>query len=396
MRKKILSILFLFCFIGNQTEIQANEITIGIALGFTGPTESIVPSMASSAELAVSEANSSKIFLNGEEKINLIKIDTKCDTSNIKSVNKTINENNIVGIIGAACPGISEGILLGSVNEKNIPMISPSATTPLLSMLDEKNLFFRTTAPSSRDGEVLAKITKDKGIKRIAVSFQDTNYGKELERNFKKTLNDSNVEITVSVPIKINKTDLSNEVSVLAAAGGDAVAIFTEIEQDGERLIKSILDSGAFEKFILSDKMINETTESKFGKLINNSFGIISGSNSKNINSFYKIAKKNNIDTSGPFIGESYDAAAILILALQEKNFKSDNNLSKNIMSVSNSPGTKIYPGEIAKGLKLLKKGKKIDYEGASNVEFSVNGDAFGTFLEKEVSKGKFRTRQQR
>ena len=88
MRKKILSILFLFCFIGNQTEIQANEITIGIALGFTGPTESIVPSMASSAELAVSEANSSKIFLNGEEKVNSIKIDTKCDTSNIKFIDR--------------------------------------------------------------------------------------------------------------------------------------------------------------------------------------------------------------------------------------------------------------------------------------------------------------------
>ena len=171
MRKKILSFLFLFCFLGNQTEIQANEITIGIALGFTGPTESIVPSMASSAELAISEANSSKIFLNGEEKINLIKIDTMCDKSQIKSINNTINKNNIIAIIGAACPGISEGILLGSANEKNIPMISPSATTPLLSMLDEKNLFFRTTAPSNRDGEVLAKIIKDRGIKRIAVSL---------------------------------------------------------------------------------------------------------------------------------------------------------------------------------------------------------------------------------
>ena len=89
-------------------------------------------------------------------------------------------------------------------------------------------------------------------------------------------------------------------------------------------------------------------------------------------------------------------AAAIIIIALQEKNFKSDNNLSKNIMSVGNSPGTKIYPGEIAKGLKLLKKGKKIDYEGATNIEFDVNGDTFGTFLEKEISRGKFRTRQQR
>ena len=184
--------------------------------------------------------------------------------------------------------------------------------------------------------------------------------------------------------------------SILAAAGGDAVAIFTEFEQDGERLIKSILDSGAFEKFILSDRMINESTEKKFGKLINNSFGIIPGSNSKNINLLYKIAQKNNIETSGPFIGESYDAAAVIVLALQEKNFKSNKNLSKNIMSVSNSPGTKIYPGEIVKGLKLLKKGKKIDYEGATNVEFDLNGDALGTFLEKEVSRGKFKTRQQR
>ena len=396
MRKKILSFLFLFCLIGNQTEVLANEITIGIALGFTGPTESIVPSMASSVRLAISEANSSNIFFNGEEKINLIKIDTTCDKSKIKSVNKTISENNIIAIIGAACPGISEGILLGSVNEKNIPIISPAATSPLLTMLDEKKLFFRTTASSSRDGKVLAKIVKDRGIRRIAVSFQDTNYGKELERNFKKTLNNSNVEITVSVPIKINKTDISNEVSVLAAAGGDAVAIFTEVEKDGERLIKSILDSGAFEKFILSDRMINKSTEKEFGKLINNSFGIIPGSNSKNINSFNKIAQKNNIDTLGPFIGESYDAAAVLILALQEKNFKSNINLSKNIMSVSNSPGTKIYPGEIAKGLKLLKKGKKVDYEGATNIEFDINGDAFGTFLEKEVIKGKFKTRQQR
>ena len=396
MRKKILSFLFLFCFMCNQTEIQASEITIGIALGFTGPTESIVPSMASSSQLAISEANSSKIFLDGEEKINSIKIDTMCDKSKIKSVNKLINENNIIAVIGAACPGISEGILLGSINEKDIPMISPAATSPLLTMLDEKKLFFRTTAPSNRDGEVLAKIIRDRGIKRIAVSFQDTNYGKELERNFKKTLNDSNVEITVSVPIKINKTDLSNEVSVLAAAGGDAVAIFTEVDQDGERLIKSILDSGAFEKFVLSDRMINKSTEKEFGKLIDNSFGIIPGSNSKNINLFYKIAQKNNIDISGPFIGESYDAAAILVLALQEKNLKNNINLSKNIISVSNSPGTKIYPGEIAKGLKLLKKGKKINYEGATNVELDINGDAFGTFLEKEIIKGKFKTRQQR
>ena len=52
-------------------------------------------------------------------------------------------------------------------------------------------------------------------------------------------------------------------------------------------------------------------------------------------------------------------------------------------MSVSNSPGTKIYPGEIAKGLKLLKKGKKIDYEGATNVEFRCKWGRFWNIFRK-------------
>ena len=51
--------------------------------------------------------------------------------------------------------------------------------------------------------------------------------------------------------------------------------------------------------------------------------------------------------------------------------------------------------GGITNTLKTL-KGKKINYVGATNVEFDVNGDALGTFLEKEIIKGKFKTRQQR
>ena len=46
------------------------------------------------------------------------------------------------------------------------------------------------------------------------------------------------------------------------------------------------------------------------------------------------MPKKKNIEISGPFIGESYDAAALIILALQEKYFKSifyKNFLFKNL-----------------------------------------------------------------
>jgi len=46
--------------------------------------------------------------------------------------------------------------------------------------------------------------------------------------------------------------------------------------------------------------------------------------------------------------------------------------------------------------LDLLAKGKGVDYEGATAVNFTDVGEAFGSFLEKEVKGGKFKTKKQR
>ena len=65
-------------------------------------------------------------------------------------------------------------------------------------------------------------------------------------------------------------------------------------------------------------------------------------------------------------------------------------------MSVANAPGKKIYPGELKKALDLLAKGKDINYEGATAVELTDVGEANGSFLEKEIKGGKFKTKKQR
>ncbi len=111
---------------------------------------------------------------------------------------------------------------------------------------------------------------------------------------------------------------------------------------------------------------------------------------------FSKVASAANIDSSGPYTGESYDAAALIVLAMQAGNSADRASIAKNVMDVANSPGTKIYPGELKKGLDLLAKGKKVDYEGATGVTFTSVGEAEGSFLEQEVKGGKFKTKKQR
>ena len=114
------------------------------------------------------------------------------------------------------------------------------------------------------------------------------------------------------------------------------------------------------------------------------------GSQSDGAKIFGEIAAAAGIDGSGPYAPESYDAGALIALAIQAGGSADRASIAANIQKVANAPGTKILPGEIGKGLKILADGGYVNYEGASNVEFTEVGEASGSFKELEISGGKF------
>ena len=142
--------------------------------------------------------------------------------------------------------------------------------------------------------------------------------------------------------------------------------------------------------------MIGQSLVDAFGKDLSKSFGSMPGSTGKGAGVFSKVANAAGIDSSGPYTSESYDAAALIVLAMQAGGSADRSSIAKNVMDVANGPGTKIYPGELKKGLDLLAKGKKVDYEGATGVTFTKVGEAEGSFLEKEIKSGKFKNKKQR
>ena len=115
----------------------------------------------------------------------------------------------------------------------------------------------------------------------------------------------------------------------------------------------------------------------------NNSFGIIPGSTDVGAGIYFKLAIKNGLDPGSPYAGESYDAAALIVLAIQAGGSADKASIAKHVMAVANGPGKKIYPGQLKKALKLLAKGEAIDYEGATGVELSSVGESYGSFLAK-------------
>jgi branched-chain amino acid transport system substrate-binding protein len=385
-----------FIFVSTFTTNTFAEVKMGIILGFTGPIESLTPAMAASAELAFKEASDSGSLLGGE-KITVVRADSTCvDSAAATAAAEGVIAQGVAAIMGADCSGVTGAIASNVAVPNGVVMISPSATSPGLTTLDDKGYFFRTAPSDARGGQILADITKDRKVKSVAITYTNNDYGKGLADVYKAAVEAHGIKVTTVTAHEDGKADYSSEVATLASAGGDAVAVIGYLDQGGKGIIQASLDSGAFDKFILSDGMIGQSLVDAFGKDLRKSFGSMPGSTGKGAGVFAGVAKAAGIDSSGPYTGESYDAAALIILAMQAGGSADRSSIAKNVMDVANSPGTKIYPGELKKGLDLLAKGKKVDYEGATGVVFTSVGEAEGSFLEQEVKGGKFKTQKQR
>jgi len=372
------------------------EIKVGIILGFTGPIESLTPAMRDSAKLAFQEASDSGSLLGGET-ITVLEGDSTCiDSAAATTVAEGQVSQGVAAIMGADCSGVTGAIASNVAVPNGVVMISPSATSPGLTTLDDKGLFFRTAPSDARGGQILADITKDRGIKSVAITYTNNDYGKGLADVYEAAVKAHGISVTAVASHEDGKADYSAEVGVLASAGGDAVAVIGYLDQGGKGIIQGSIDSGAFDTFILSDGMIGQSLVDAFGASLNKSFGSLPGSTGKGAGIFTKVAAAAGIESSGPYTGESYDAAALIVLAMQAGGSADRGSIAKNVMAVANGPGKKIYPGQLKKALDLLAKGKAVDYEGATGVNFTDVGEAFGSFLEKEVKGGKFKTKKQR
>ncbi|WP_170375368.1 ABC transporter substrate-binding protein [Ruegeria atlantica] len=371
---------------------MAEDVKLGIMFGFTGPIESLSPAMASGAELAMKEVSESGKLLEGST-VTPVRADTGCADNALATANaERLVAEGINGLVGGDCSGVTGAILQNVAVPNGMVMISPSATSPGLSVMEDNGLFFRTSPSDAREGEIMADILKERGVNSIALTYTNNDYGKGLSEAIKSSFEALGGEVTIVAAHEDGKADYSAEVGALASAGGDILVVAGYLDQGGLGIIQSSLDSGAFDTFGLPGGMIGDSLPENVGPDLNGSYGQAPGSKSEAADSFFAMAEAEGFDGSSIFVPESYDAAALFLLAMQAAGSSNPADYGGKIMDVANEPGEKIYPGELAKGLELLAAGQDIDYVGASGVELIGPGESAGAYREIEVIDGEMKT----
>jgi len=369
----------------------AQETKIGIILGFTGPLESITPGMGASAELALKEANDSGLL---STTLTPVRADSTCidSAAATAAAERLVTSENVAAIMGADCSGVTTAILNNVAVPNGVVMISPSATSPALTDANDNGFFFRTAPSDARQGQVLTDVLVAQGIKSVAVTFTNNDYGKGFSDSFAAAFQAAGGTVTINAPHEDGKGDYSAEVAALQAAGGDVLVVLGYVDQGGVGIIRAAVDSGAFSKFALGDGMYGQSLIDAIGADLEGTVGVIPGAEGEGMTKFSEAAKAANIDPSSSYTGESYDAAALIALAIQKAGSADRTAIRDAVLEVANAPGEKILAGELAKGLQILKDGGDIDYVGATNVELIGPGEAAGTYREYVVRDGKFET----
>ena len=372
---------------------SAEDVKIGILLGFTGPLESMAGSMADGAELAMAEVNAAGTFLGGDTVVP-VRADSTCidAAASTASAERLITSDGVKGIVGGMCSGETTASLQNVGVPNGMVMISPSATSPALSSIEDNGLFFRTAPSDARQGEIMANMLTEKGIGSAAVTYTNNDYGKGLADSTKSAFEAAGGTVTTVAAHEDGKGDYSAEVGALAAAGGDVLVVAGYLDQGGRGIIRSALDLGAFDLFELPDGMVGDSLTDVFGDQIDGSFGQVGGSDSPGAAAYVKLAEEAGFDGTGTYSPESYDAAALMLLAMQAAGSTDPRVYKDKVMDVANAPGEKINPGELGKALEIIAGGGDVDYVGASSVELIGPGDSAGTYREVEVRDGRFET----
>lgn len=375
---------------------HGNEIKIGVFLGFTGPIESLVAEMGPAAEFAIAEVNDSGLLLGGAS-VSGVRGDTTCIDAGAATaaIERLITADGVSGVVGGDCSGVTGAALTNVAVPNGMVMVSPSATSPGLSHMnnEDNGLFFRTAPSDARQGVVMTDVLMDQDIKEVAVTYTNNDYGKGLADAFQAAFEAAGGTVTISAPHDDGKADYSAEVGALASAGGDRLVVAGYVDQGGSGIIQAALDTGAFDTFHFPDGMIGEMLETNFGSDIDGSTGQHPSPSVELADNFTALVGDAFAATS-PFAPESYDAAALILLAMQAAGSSDPADYKGKIMDVANAPGEKINAGELAKGLEILAAGGDIDYVGASGVELVGPGEAAGNYREVVIEGGKLTTVQ--
>lgn len=395
-----------FCTIA-PIETSGATVYIGVMLPFTGRNATKAEATAAGARTALQQINLTHDGIKGVQ-LDALECDTEQNAGRAEEVARYLAEDlGVSTIIGS----ISSGETLAAT-DVTIPagtlVMSPGATSPTLTSLDDDDLVWRTIASDALQGPALANMVTDANYEDVLVLSVENAYGQGLfNAFFSSDAIDTDTVQSLTYQVDDNGdlvTDsIVSQASQLFVNEGylpDAIVIMGSLES--QQLIFA-LDDTFFGEFVEEEKPIWLLSEAgrdpgllddRFSAVHPRIQGTFIQTPDSQVYDDFRVRFESNTEFRAedfPFADKAYDAAFVVALALGATGDPlgaAGSDVASHLANIAS--GDVFEPGDdIAEAVDALADGG-IDYAGASGpVDFEPGtGDVVSDITAWRITDG--------
>ena len=362
-------------------------ITVGLVMELTGPAGEYGQAGAKSVEMAFRDLNDA----GGPHGCKLV-TDTRDSQSAgnvaVDVATQLVQVKKVPVLIGGIISSVTIPILTSVTAPAKVVQVSPASSSPTLTALGREGktngIFFRTITSDALQGVAAAKYALDQGFKKIAVIHVNNDFGANLYKEFARAYKSLGGVIVSVTPY--NEKQSSYQAEATAAMAGDPDGLYLiSTPVDGATIARAWISQGGVAKFLLNDGMNSPDFISSVGaKYLADAYGTSSGTSPTASTEYFNANYKTfsgGIDPANPAADRSYDAGAIVGLAIAAAPTQDPLAIRDAIYKIEDPAGAVIHAG------------KPIRYEGVLGpVSFDKYGEITGPFRLWKIVDGKVTT----
>jgi branched-chain amino acid transport system substrate-binding protein len=355
-----------------STPTGDGELKIGTLFPSSGGVAFIGPAQVAGVNAAVREINAAG-GVNGAPVVVVNRDSGDASTQKVEESFADLVAQGVDVVIGPSSSVLSQRLLTLAA-DADIPIVSPAATYPQLTALDDAGVFFRTIATSPHQAIVLADLFADRDVTTAAIVYRDDDPGATLAAALESALEGTEIELeAIEVAGDADAAAIAAAVEAAKAAEPGAVVLATPDNGDQTKALISGLSGAGLggAKLWLTTGNLADYSQALPGGLLNGVNGLLDGAETD-------AAFQAKIKQEDPGVGdfryspEAYDATVLAALAATLAGDDGGASIIRMLRAAS-IDGIKCTSfGECAD---VLTTQPDIDYDGISG---SVNLDEAG------------------
>ena len=356
-------------------------VKIGTILAYTGDLGTYGPPVRNGVELAATLLNAAGGILEGRPVQAVHRDSGSTEQTAIEAARSLVNVDGVGSIVGPMGSGITLAVANAVTVPSSVVVISPSATSPALTVLEDNDFLFRTTAGDSDQGIVLAQLARE-SYGTASALYVNNAYGEGLATVFKEHFEAAGGQVLELVPIEQEQTTYISELR-RATEGNPEVLLAITYPVSAQVYLREALEGGFSDTFMFVDgtksqDIFDALNSTQLDGLLGTAPGTESPANEV-FSGLYE--QRFGQSPAQPFIAQGFDAFVLLALAIEQAGSEEGTDIKDALRTVANAPGEVVGPGDLERALQLIRDGQDINYEGAAgNQDMNEAGDVFGSF----------------